>query len=192
MQEAQQALLPYIAEQDRVLLIGGGSGWLLEQILLHHPKLKLLYLEASPKMLQMAQNRYRRLQVSGHQVEFRLGTEALLHETDVFDVIFTPFLLDLFLPHRLHLLMNRLANSLAPEGLWLFSDFWPVATPPLWWQQLLLKSMYTFFGMVSQVRARSLPDFKSHFEQLQLEEVYSSSYAKGMVQSKVFQRKSNQ
>ncbi|WP_255474026.1 class I SAM-dependent methyltransferase [Pontibacter qinzhouensis] len=188
LQQAQNALLPFVQAKQRVLIIGGGSGKLLEQMLRTCQPLQVLYLEASPVMLRLAQQRFAKLEAAGATVEFRLGTEAALQETELFDTIITPFLLDLFPPHRLQGLMSRLARSLDQNGQWLFTDFWPVATPAPWWQQVLLKSMYIFFGIVSQVEARSLPDFKNHFEQLQLQEVYTKPFLKGLVQTKVFRK----
>ncbi|WP_317175560.1 class I SAM-dependent methyltransferase [Pontibacter beigongshangensis] len=188
LQRAQQALLPFIQEHDRVLIIGGGSGWLLEQVLVSCPGLQVLYLEASPKMLQLAKHRFQQLNAPGATVAFRLGTEAALERTEVFDKVVTPFLLDLFPPQRLRPLMERLARHLAPEGLWLFADFWPVATPPPWWQRFLIRSMYAFFGTISNVQASTLPVYQDHFKKLQLQEVYTKPFFKGMVQAKVFRR----
>lgn len=187
LQQAQLALLPAIPPQARVLVIGGGSGWILEQLLQTHKHLDILYLDAAPAMLQRAQQKYARLS-HAHTctVRFRLGTEKSLEPQEQFDVLFTPFLLDLFPPQRLHQLMTRLAQALDPKGKWLFADFWPVKSPPPRWQRLLIRSMYTFFGLISGVQARQLPDYQKHFTQLHYKEKYSQSFFHGMVQAKVF------
>lgn len=189
LRQAQQVLLPFIAPQARVLLIGGGSGWLLEQLLRTGNPLDILYLDAAPAMLKRAQHKLQKFTLYHTcKVTFRLGTEADLQPEEQFDVVFTPFLLDLFQPPRLQQLMHRLTTALAPNGLWLFADFWPVEQPSPWWQRLLEKTMYTFFGLVSGVEARQFPNYGRHFNALGLSEKYSQHFYNGMVQAKVFCR----
>jgi tRNA (cmo5U34)-methyltransferase len=187
LEQAQLALLPFIPDKARVLLIGGGSGWLLEQLLCSGKTSQILYLEASPNMLRKAQQRVH-ASITGAVVEFRLGTEAALLPQERFDVVITPFLLDLFPAPRLGHLMDRLHAALAPGGLWLFADFWPVTSPPPLWQRLLLQSMYVFFGMLSGVKATGLPDFSRQFDQLYLQEIFSESFYGDMVQAKVYRK----
>ncbi|MFD2245831.1 class I SAM-dependent methyltransferase [Pontibacter ruber] len=184
---AQLALLPFVPAKARMLLIGGGSGWLLEQLLRSGKELQILYLEASPNMLRKAQERTK-ASIKNTAVEFRLGTEDVLKAHEQFDVVLTPFLLDLFPAPRLHDLMHRLHTALIPGGLWLFADFWPVTSPAPLWQHLLLKSMYVFFGVLSDVKATQLPDFKAQFDRLYLQEVYAASFYGGMVQAKVYRK----
>ncbi|WP_242927009.1 class I SAM-dependent methyltransferase [Pontibacter vulgaris] len=187
-QQAQHFLLQFIPQHARVLIIGGGSGWVLEQVLKYSQASYILYLEASPNMLRLAQQRYQHAGIKPDTiVEFRLGTEAELRPADVFDVILTPFLLDLFPPQRLYQLMLRLNTALSANGLWLFTDFWLQPTPPFW-QQLLVKSMYLFFGTVSGVKANKLPDYQKHFEELNLQQVASESFFHNMIKSKVYRR----
>ena len=189
LEQAQEALLPHLPPQGRVLVIGGGSGWLLEQLLKTGRQLEILYIDAAPAMLQRAQQRYIGSQ-QPHQcsIAFRLGTEQALQPQEQFDVVYTPFLLDLFPPRRLQQLMERLTDALTPNGIWLFADFWPQQQPPPRWQKLLIWGMYAFFGTVSGVKARQLPDYAQHFKSLGFQELYSRSFYKGMVQAKVFVR----
>ncbi|GHA77089.1 class I SAM-dependent methyltransferase [Pontibacter akesuensis] len=189
LQQAQLALLPAIPAQARVLVIGGGSGWILLQLLQTAKRLDILYLDAAPAMLQRAQKKYAQgRQAHTCTVSFRLGNEDSLQPQERFDVILTPFLLDLFPPKRLQHLMGNLAHALAPEGKWLFADFWPVQQPPPLWQRLLIRGMYTFFGLISGVQARQLPDYEEHFSLLGFKEKYSQQFYGGMVQAKVFER----
>ncbi|MHA6249094.1 class I SAM-dependent methyltransferase [Pontibacter sp. CAU 1760] len=189
LEQAQAALLPCLPPQGRVLLIGGGSGWLLEQLLRTGKNLHILYLDAAPAMVALAQKRYA-LYARPHActVTFRVGTEQALLLHEQFEVIFTPFLLDLFPSSRLAQLMARLSRALIPQGQWLFADFWPEQQPVPWWQQFLIWAMYLFFGAVSGVQARQLPDYHDQFEALGFREIYSRPFYKGMVQAKIFRR----
>lgn len=190
LEQAQLALLPYVPRQAKVLVIGGGSGWVLEQLLRSQKQMDILYLDAAPAMLQLAQQRFGKYK-SPHTstVHFRLGTEQSLQTYEQFDIVFTPFLLDIFPPQRLRQLMQKLDAALAPGGRWLFADFWPVQQM-LWWQRLLVFGMYTFFGLLSGVKARKLPDYRLHFDELKLREEFSQAFYGGMIQGKVFLKKS--
>lgn len=188
-QQAQKVLLPFVEENSRMLLIGGGSGRLLEQVLETGKNLQIVYLDASPKMISLAKKRtLHPIEKNNSIVEFRVGTEQAIQPDEKFDVVFTPFLLDLFPAPRLSELMIRLQAALKEEGQWFFADFWPVQHPTPLWQKLLLKTMYIFFGAVSGVKATRLPDFKHHFRQLNMQETFSATFYKGMIQAKVFIR----
>lgn len=184
LQDAQAWLLPYIPKGATVLIIGGGSGWLLKQVLLHTCPKQVVYLEASEKMLQLA----RQQNPASTIVTFRHGTDADLQPHEQFDVVITPFLLDLFPDERLSQLMQRLYAVLAPGGLWLFTDFWPVQHQPPFWQKLLAKSMYLFFGVLSGVQGRQLPDYHRHFSESGLKEQQRKVFYSGFVQSKVYRK----
>jgi tRNA (cmo5U34)-methyltransferase len=187
LKNAQLYLLPFIPDKSRVLVIGGGSGWLLQQLILTGKSLDIVYLDASPRMLSLARAKHEKFTlVHACKVSFRLGTEAALKTPEQFDVVITPFLLDLFPEQRLHQLMMKLKSTLNPKGLWLFADFWPIQQQPRWWQKVLTWSMYTFFGVVSDVKAKKLPNYALHFKQLNLQEIASNSYFKGFVQAKVY------
>ncbi|MBF9253948.1 class I SAM-dependent methyltransferase [Pontibacter sp. 172403-2] len=186
-EQAQLVLLPFLPRQAKVLVIGGGSGWILEQLLGTQKQFDILYLDAAPAMLQLAEQRFAKYKFPHNSsVRFRLGTEQALLPHEQFDVVFTPFLLDLFPPQRLRRLMQRLDAALAPGGHWLFADFWPVQQPATWWQRLLVFGMYAFFGTVSGIKARKLPDYGLHFDELNLREAFSKSFYSGMIQGKVF------
>ena len=189
LEQAQLYLIPFIPANCRVLVIGGGSGWLLQQLVLTGRQLDILYLDAAPGMLKRAEAKYKSMHLPHScQVTFRLGTEAALQPHEQFDVIITPFLLDLFPPQRLHQLMQQLAAVLAPAGKWLFADFWPVKQPIPFWQKLLTWGMYAFFGAVSGVKARHLPNYGRHFQDLGFKEVATQQFYGGFVQAKVFRR----
>ena len=189
LRRAQTEFLSRIPQRAKVLLIGGGSGWLLEQLLKQQPLVEVTYLEVSSKMLHLAQRRIRQHVPPTHSnIDFRLGDENSLQPNEMFDVILTPFLLDLFPERRLLYLMDRLSSVLRPQGLWVFSDFWPNQTPIPGWQRLLLKSMYTFFGIVSHVDASRLPDFSTHFARQPLQLEASATFYGGLVQARVYRK----
>ncbi|WP_431293951.1 class I SAM-dependent methyltransferase [Pedobacter sp. P26] len=86
---AQVNQLQYIPKDSSVLIAGGGTGWILEEITKIYPSgLKIVYVEISAKMIALSQKR----EFKNNQVKFvNLGIEDFSTDT-VFDVVLTPFL----------------------------------------------------------------------------------------------------
>ena len=75
----QAALVGLPAGAPHVLILGGGTGWVLLEVLRCRPQATVLYLEASPKMLTRASTRLARVcPAATTQIEFRHGTQAAL------------------------------------------------------------------------------------------------------------------
>lgn len=187
LKRSQLSLLPFLPHSGKLLIIGGGSGWILEQVLITGKNLDILYLDAAPAMLAKAKHRFDRFGDSHNcRVIFKLGTEADLTQGDNFQVILTPFLLDLFPPPRLHKLMATLDAALVKGGHWLLADFWPVQARPPLWQRTLIRLMYFFFGKVADVQARQLPEYNKYFHNLGYTEIFSDSFYGKLVQAKAY------
>ena len=55
---AQVYLLPYIQPASKILIVGGGTGWILEKVTALHPAtLKITYIEVSAKMMAISAKR---------------------------------------------------------------------------------------------------------------------------------------
>ncbi|MBB4600776.1 SAM-dependent methyltransferase [Hymenobacter luteus] len=188
LQQAQQAALQAgLPEQEgRVLIIGGGTGWVLGQVLRRRPAAQVLYLEASPRMLRRSQAWLAKtLPLCLGQVEFRLGTEATLRADEQFATVATFFFLDLFEPHRLRLLVRRLHTALAPGGAWLLADF---AAPQRWWHALLLRLMYWFFGLTTGISARRRPPIETELTRAGLSRAPAGRFFGEMIEASVWRQ----
>jgi hypothetical protein len=119
------------------------------------------------------------------QVEFLLGTEADLPPSAHFDVFITFFLLDLFTPPNLRLLLQRLQAVSQSNAVWLVTDFCP---PRTWWQHLLLKVMYLFFRLTANINAKQLPPWPTELARLKLHRIAHEHFLGGMVEAAVFRK----
>ncbi len=187
LQRAQQATLErgLPPGQRRLLIIGGGSGWVLGEVLRRRPQARIVYLEASPRMLARS-----RVYLARHypgaesQVEFRLGTEASLKPQERFAGIITFFFLDLFEPGRLRYIVARLGAASEPGAAWLLADFGP---PRTWWHRLLLTLMYGFFGLTTGISGRRRPPIEAELTRLGLHPTPAGRFFGGMVEASVWQ-----
>ncbi|WP_025762537.1 class I SAM-dependent methyltransferase [Dyadobacter tibetensis] len=151
--EVQEKLLAHIPANSRILIVGGGTGWVLETISNLHPSgLQITYIEISAQMLE----RSRKRNYGQNQVTFVHSAleDYPLHHT--YDVIFTAFLFDNFVQERIDRVMQRLDACLQPAGIWLFADFHLSSNHPRFWQKYLHQIMLLFFRLLCRVEATTL------------------------------------
>jgi ubiquinone/menaquinone biosynthesis C-methylase UbiE len=177
---AQLYLLPHIPANSTVLIVGGGSGWILEELTRIHPSgLSITYVEISAKMMALSQKRNTGNNTIAY-LNSAIQDAMLLAE---FDVIITAFLFDNFKDDTLQKAFNQLHLTLKAGGIWLNTDFQLTGK---WWQNLLLKSMLLFFRMLCNVEATTLPDIDGLFRQNGYEVITEKTFFGDFISSKAY------
>ncbi|KRT15318.1 hypothetical protein ASU31_14905 [Pedobacter ginsenosidimutans] len=183
---AQINQLPYIQEGNTILIVGGGTGWILEELAkIYSGGLKIVYVEISAKMIALSQKR----NYKSNHVEFvNIGIEDF--KTDVvFDVILTPFLFDNFEEQRAVKVFDQLNAYLKKDGLWFLVDFSLNKINGNWWKWLLLRLMYGFFKLLGIVEANQLIDMNPYFFKANYliveERLYYGSFIKATIFRKI-------
>jgi ubiquinone/menaquinone biosynthesis C-methylase UbiE len=183
--DAQVAQLRYIPAGSRVLIVGGGTGWILEELTKIHPEgLEISFVEISGKMLAKARQR----NIGKNKIEFiHIGIESF-NEDVHFNVIQTAFLFDNFSEPRINQVFSKLDDLLKPGGFWLFSDFQYHKEKVALWQAMFLKIMYLFFRTMSNVEAESLSDMMPYFHAKGYQLMAQEQYYGNFIQSNIFQK----
>jgi ubiquinone/menaquinone biosynthesis C-methylase UbiE len=182
-QDAQTALLPYIQAGSTVLIAGGGTGWILEEMTkICPPGLHIYYVEISANMIALAKQRKYQ-----HEVTFvNMAIEDFNKDrSDTFDVIITPFLFDNFSRERIKPVFLHLHGMLSPGGKWLFTDFHYQQKAPLW-QRTLLRSMYIFFRILCHVEADALADIEPLFKEHHYKGLFEAFYFGRFIRTAVY------
>jgi tRNA (cmo5U34)-methyltransferase len=179
--KAQHFFLDMIPAEATVLILGGGSGELLQTLLQQKPRCRVVYVDAAEKMIALARRRVK----DSSRVTFLCGTEETPLPVEVVTVIITNFYVDLFTPVSLRRIVTRLQAVLAPNGMWLVTDF---VTPAGVWQRLLLATMYRFFKMVSNVEASHISDWPEIMRAAGLSAQVEKMFYSGMIKSVVLQK----
>lgn len=179
---AQVYLLPYIPQNANVLVIGGGTGWILDEITRIHPSgLNITYVEISANMMALSSKR----NIGGNKVVFINKAIQQAELSPSFDVVITPFLFDNFTEAHLPGVFGHIHRALKPGGLWLYTDFQLTGR---WWQYLLLKSMLLFFKVLCGVESWRLPDVGKQFASFGYSTVEEKSFFKDFVVSRVYRK----
>ncbi|QRR03656.1 class I SAM-dependent methyltransferase [Dyadobacter sandarakinus] len=171
-QQAQEALLPSLPVPCRLLIVGGGSGAVLESLQALYPAgLEVTYVESSSRMLGLA----RRRKAGGNRVQFVHAAIENWQAQQAYDAVMTPFLFDNFKDAQASAVFRHLDAMLRPGGLWLYTDFQIAKGRARIWQQPLLQCMYLFFRLIANVEARRMPDMQLRFEEGNYRPVYSTT-----------------
>ena len=188
LRKAQSVFLNQIKKNGRVLVVGGGSGWFLEQLIRVANPAEIFYVEISPKMIAASKARIQSNlpDYDIQRVSFIQGELKDLPQTAGFDSICTHCFLDLFGPEQLAHTVKQLKGHLNLGGKWYFSDFnVPERFPMRTISKLLIKVMYLFFNWTCSIDARQLPAFDKHFSENGLSATTSASFFGGMIVAKL-------
>ena len=189
IQRAQRHFLNQVPPAARVLLVGGGTGWLLPYVLEKPEVAHVTYLEASAVMLALAQQKAHDVRSSTTaSIRWLHGDERQLTPDDRYDVVITNFVLDMYAGTALDQLMERLLNHLHPAGCWLFADFRLSGKQRhRWWQRLMAQAMYVFFHLAAGINRQELPFYGRHFAALGLRLVREKTFFGDFIVSRVYQ-----
>lgn len=164
IQSIQTDLLSDLPLLSEILILGGGSGWIIDSLRSYKPYKRLVFIEDSQKMLSLA---HARLSHMSFPKEFQdrtlllFGRENYLFSSQKFSVLITPFFLDLFSEKELPAVYEAIENHLYPGALWLVVDFARGKNNgnPLF--GVILRGMYLFFRWTCGLRNQKLPDIQS-------------------------------
>jgi ubiquinone/menaquinone biosynthesis C-methylase UbiE len=191
IRRAQIELLPALRETQRALIIGGGTGWFLLELLDRTDVEHVLYVEKSEIMLDKSRELLAaRAPQWANRVEFRLGTdESVTAQDGVFDLLVTNFFLDLFNDTNCSHMIEKLAANLGPTGRWLFVDF---HTPEAGWRRTasdaLFKVMYGFFTLTSHIESRRPPEYQATFDRLGIVTELEEQFYATMIRAKLLRK----
>ncbi len=179
---AQVYLLKHIPENAKVLIVGGGTGWILDYLAHIHPSgLQITYVEIAPNMMALSKKR----NISNNQVTFiNDAIENIDLPTD-FDIALTPFLLDNFTDENLTKVFNSIAVLLKPNTLWLNTSFQLTGK---WWQQIMLKAMFIFFKLTCGIEASKLPGIDKCFDEKHFKLVEQQSFFGEFIGARIYQK----
>ena len=188
IRRSQLALLPELQHANRVLIIGGGTGWFLLELLRRTQAQEVFYVELSKNMIDRSHALVARQAPEAlSRVHFVHGTEASLSQAEgTFDVIATNFFLACFDDHHCSEMIVKLHRLMRPGGRWYFVDFeQPNRGWRRWASKVLFKVMFTFFNIVSDLEARRPPDYDAGFRRVGLKPALEENFYAGMIRSKL-------
>lgn len=190
LRRAQTCFLNHLPPQSEVLVLGGGSGWFLEKLLVTAYPKYVMYVELSGKMLERARARIKRnCPEMLSRVDFVLGSADRIEDELAYDAVMAHCLLDMFDGLQLRSIVGRMRNSLRLGGFVYFSDFrYATSWPMSWVSKALIWMMYRFFRWWCAIPAKQLPKFGQAFDGAGLKLAAQRHFHGGMIQAQVWRR----
>ena len=180
LQKAQSFFLNEIEPSSTVLVIGGGSGEIISSIFQVSIPEKVVFIEQSSKMIELAKPK-----VKNNKVEFACSDILEWDNDEKFDVIVLPFILDCFSTDMVVQVLQKMKLNLSEKGSILFTDF-VVSSGKFSFSKLLISAMYFFFKVTAKLKVSELPDFDLAFQMAGFKLVKKNSFVRGTVEAKVY------
>ncbi len=182
---AQLFLLGHIPAGSRILIVGGGTGWILEEISRLHPAgLVIDYVENSANMIALSQKRH----YGTNRVNFIFLSVEYYSTTDTYHVFFTPFVFDNFTGQKTAPVFEHLNQMLKPGGVWLYADFVCDDNNGRLWQKMLLKMMYLFFKITCNIETDHIVHMERYYRQANYQLISASGFYFGFILAAAYRK----
>lgn len=179
--EAQLCYLELIPPNAKILVLGGGTGKWISELIQFNNTCKIWFVDASSKMVELAKDNLK----DTEQVAFIHGAEDKIPKLQ-FDVIITHFFLDMFTNQQLYNLIGKLVNDTNSPSMWIAADF----EKSKYWHALLLRFMFLFFRQSGTMDNNELPDWNAILKSHRFKIAASKSSFGKFIQSRLYVKRS--
>ena len=171
--KSQTLFLDELQKCQSVLVLGGGTGWWLSDLLKKYPHLNITFIDSSSEMIRRAKMK---LELNQH-VDFVQGTIENVPIDRKFDGIVLFYFLDLFSSESIETVLQKIREKTIPDSIWLISDF----VSKKKWHAVFLKLMYIFFHLSTGLNSKQLPDWQGHLQRTGLVQMKENSFYRGFI-----------
>ncbi len=182
LKKAQREYLGELSNAQSILIVGGGTGWLLCEVLAVS-NASVVYVEASQRMIEKSRRSIP--PASLHRVTFvHDHAEKYQSETSV-DVVIANFFLDMYDTSSMNHILAAFRSVLIPSGKLLCTDF--VDGGP--GHRLMLRLMYIFFRLTTGLSNQHLAPWRDIIVQNGFERLREATFRRGFVVSGLYRKK---
>ena len=116
---AQLYSLQHVQNQTKLLIVGGGTGWILPYLFKQAPQTEIWFVDISSHMIEIANKKVQ----PGQMVHLIHGTERDIPKNVLFDTVLLHFYVDGFTQNDLPVRLDSIHTTLKPNANWLIADF---------------------------------------------------------------------
>ena len=184
--QTRNHFLPSLDGCRSALVLGDGDGRFTARLLAAHPALRAQAVDLSQAMLRLLEARVARAGAANRlQTTWADALDWRPHGP--VDLVVTHFFLDCLTLPQVEFLLQRLQPSLAPDALWLVSDF---QVPEGWLQLpgwLLIRALYAAFRVLTGLRVTRVPAYRQALSAAGFRKVSEHSRLKGLLVTELWQ-----
>jgi len=164
---------------NKVLVVGGGTGQWLNNLIKKFPHLKITFVDSSLEMIRLAK---KKLELN-QNVNFIHGTIESVSVNEKFDAVALFYFLDLFSEGELLIVLKSISGRMKSGSTWLVSDF----VNQKKWHAILLWIMYLFFNVFTGLKTKQLPDWQSSLNKITLRQIRQKGFFNNFIQATIYQ-----
>ena len=185
LHRSQLFLLNELKQSQNALIIGGGTGRFLVDLMKSGKVDKVTYVDISPGMIKKAESKIKKL-ASSDRVSFICGGLDSIPE-EKFDLICTHYFLDCFPEDQLPEVMAKLNHFLSDNGDWHFTDFY-LNESSSFIQRKTVGFLYWFFRLSCGIKVRKLANFENQFEDVGLSEFKNKFFRRRLIKTAIYRK----
>ncbi len=188
--KSQLAFIEKLSTQSTSLVIGGGTGYFLQQLLKTNRTIRVTYVDASAKMIAYARKRVaKQLPKELHRVTFVCKPVEELDPAGVYDVIVCNYFLDLFDDTQVDTLMRSFNKQMSKGSLLYVTDFSIPSNRMLRaGTRIGLRMLYWLFGKAVYLPTRKLPSIDPLIKHHGLTVIHSKLFLQGILTCTMYKK----
>lgn len=180
LEKASHHFIPQLSESEQILIVGGGTGEILEQFTSNQT---VHFVDSSATMIALAKKRKHTCSVQFHHCRFE---DFIIDQT--YNDIWFPFFLDQFNDEEIATILDNAQRHLRPTGKMVIVDFIPVNLLSKWHQKLLLRTVIVFFTITTKHPIRKIFNIVESAKQTNFQLVKQKYFVNGMVIASLWQK----
>jgi ubiquinone/menaquinone biosynthesis C-methylase UbiE len=190
LQKARICWINSIPRPKRALLLGEGNGRFLCELLRAHPQIDVDCVDASRRMLELTRARLEQwCPESRHSVRLLHYDVLDWSCSDSYDLVVTHFFLDCFERNELESIIAKIAAKAQEKATWLIADFTiPMGIFARAHATLWLRTMYAFFRITAQLKAKRLIDSSRYLESAGFARTSTKAFRWGLFKTDIYAR----
>lgn len=146
------------------LIIGGGTGNYLLNVLRYEASKSITYLDLSSRMIHLSKEKvHLEFPQKAQKIEYLVEPVQHFQTLKKYDCIHVPFILDCLNETDLRATLQVLKRSLKKDGLLYFSDFYSDERSSQF-HLFHIKTLYSLFNLFIDSKRNKLPDFELEFK----------------------------
>lgn len=186
LERSRNHRLPELQHKRRALIIGDGDGRFTARLLKENSEITVDAVDISPAMLTLLATRATKAEAS-NRITTHCTDAFAFSPTEHYDLLITHFFLDCLSTSEVHQLAATLRPHLAPEALWVISDFdIPPTGPSVLPARILIGFLYRAFGLLTGLKTRHLPDYRSALQSASLQCKSRKAWLGGLLYSELW------
>lgn len=178
--------LPALLNRKKALVMGDGDGRFLAALMASNSHIHVDAVDISATMLQLLS---KRCEANATRLKAHHTSALTFAPIGPYDLVVTHFFLDCLTQSDLETLIARITPALAPDALWLVSDFRIPQGPMHLPARIVVRSLYLAFRIITGLRTVRLPDHATPLTQAGLTRIAHHYSLAGLLTTELWQCK---